>query len=103
MFPYGSRDTGMLRGRVARIAEMLLDEGAKLLVIACNTATAIGAGAAREVAAERGIEVVTVVEPEAEIAAAITASGGSACWRRRTRSRAAPTGARSRRREGRSR
>jgi glutamate racemase len=75
MFPYGSRDTGMLRGRVARIAEMLLDEGAKLLVIACNTATAIGAGAAREVAAERGIEVVTVVEPEAEIAAAITASG----------------------------
>jgi glutamate racemase len=74
MFPYGKRDPDLLRERVARIAEMLLDEGSKLLVIACNTATAIGADVAREVAAERGVEVVTVVEPEAEIAAAITAS-----------------------------
>ena len=59
----------------ARIAELLLDDGAKLLVIACNTATAIGEDVAREVAAERGVEVVPVVEPQAEIAAAITASG----------------------------
>ena len=53
----------------------LLDRGAKLLVIACNSATAAGGDAAREIAAEHGVEVVTVVNPEAEIAAAITESG----------------------------
>jgi glutamate racemase len=46
-----------------------------LLVIACNSATATGADSVREVAAERGVEVVTVVGPEAEIAAAITDNG----------------------------
>jgi glutamate racemase len=75
MFPYGSRDPQRLRERIARIAELLLDRGAKLVVIACNTATAIGDDVARAVAAERGVEVVPVVEPQAEIAAAITASG----------------------------
>jgi glutamate racemase len=74
MFPYGTRDTGLLRQRIRTIAEMLLDDGAKLLVIACNTATAIGDDVAREVAAERGVEVVPVVDPQAEIAAAITAN-----------------------------
>ncbi len=75
MFPYGSRDPERLRERIATIAELLLDRGAKLLVIACNTATSIGADVARSVAAERGVEVVPVVEPQAEIAAAITDSG----------------------------
>ena len=74
-FPYGSRDRELLRRRVARIAELLLDSGAKLLVIACNTATSIGSDVAREVAGARGVEVVPVVEPQAEIAAAITDSG----------------------------
>jgi glutamate racemase len=74
-FPYGTRDPARLRERIARIAELLLDRGAKLVVIACNTATSIGADVAREVAGERGVEVVPVVEPQAEIAAAITDSG----------------------------
>ena len=75
-FPYGSKDTGRLRERIREIARLLLGEGAaKLLVIACNTATAIGEDIAREVAAEHGVEVVPVVEPQAEIAAAITDSG----------------------------
>jgi glutamate racemase len=74
-FPYGSRDPQRLRERIARIAELLLDRGAKLLVIACNTATSVGEDVAREVAGERGVEVVPVVEPQAEIAAAITANG----------------------------
>jgi glutamate racemase len=72
MFPYGSRDPELLRRRIAAIAERLLDDGAKLLVIACNTATSIGEDVARRVAAERRVEVVSVVEPQAEIAAAIT-------------------------------
>ncbi|MFL5832448.1 MAG: glutamate racemase [Solirubrobacterales bacterium] len=74
MFPYGDKDPDELRGRIRRISEMLLDRGAKLLVIACNTATSVGADVTREVAAERGVEVVPVVEPQAEIAAAITAN-----------------------------
>jgi glutamate racemase len=74
-FPYGSRDTALLRERIARIAGLLLDRGAKLLVIACNTATSVGEDVAREVAAERGVQVVPVVAPQAEIAAAITDSG----------------------------
>ena len=74
-FPYGTRDPAALRERIARIAELLLGRGAKLLVIACNTATSIGADVARTVASERGVEVVPVVEPQAEIASAITESG----------------------------
>ncbi len=74
MFPYGSRDPDRLRERIARISELLLRRGAKLLVIACNTATSIGADVAREVGAASGVEVVPVVEPQAEIAAAITDS-----------------------------
>jgi glutamate racemase len=74
-FPYGSKDRAELRARVRAIAELLLSEGAKLLVIACNTATSIADDIAREVAAAQGVEVVPVVEPQAEIAAAITDSG----------------------------
>jgi glutamate racemase len=72
VFPYGDKDPAQLRARIARIAELLLDRGAKLLVIACNTATSVGEDVAREVAGARGVEVVPVVEPQAEIAAAIT-------------------------------
>jgi glutamate racemase len=74
VFPYGDKDPEELRRRIARISELLLDRGAKLLVIACNTATSVGEEVAREVAAARGVEVVPVVEPQAEIAAAITAN-----------------------------
>jgi glutamate racemase len=75
-FPYGTKDLDRLRARIRSIAELLLGTGrAKLLVIACNTATSVGKGIAREVAAAHGVEVVPVVEPQAEIAAAITDSG----------------------------
>jgi len=75
MFPYGKRDPDRLRERIRAIASLLLGRGAKLLVIACNTATSIGEDAARDAAEEHGVEVVPVVEPQAEIAAAITDSG----------------------------
>jgi glutamate racemase len=75
MFPYGTRDPDRLRERIRAIAGLLLDRGAKLLVIACNTATSIGEDVARAAAAERGVEVVPVVEPQSEIAAAISDSG----------------------------
>jgi glutamate racemase len=75
MFPYGSRDPAALRERIATITESLLRRGVKLVVIACNTATAVGEDVVREVAGEHGVEVVPVVAPQAEIAAAITDNG----------------------------
>jgi len=75
LFPYGSRPVDVLRRRAAAISDLLLDRGAKLLVIACNTATSIATDVVREEAGERGVEVVPVVEPQAEIAAAISDSG----------------------------
>ncbi len=74
-FPYGARSTEQLRGHVDQVTRFLLERGAKLLVIACNSAASAGLEAAREVAGERGVEVVGVIEPEAEIAAAVTETG----------------------------
>jgi glutamate racemase len=71
-FPYGTKDLDELRGRIERISRLLLGRGAKLLVIACNTATSVGEDLAREAARQQGVEMVPVVGPQAEIAAAIT-------------------------------
>jgi glutamate racemase len=74
-FPYGARSTEELREHVEQVSEFLLERGAKLLVIACNSAASAGQEAAREIATEAGVEVVAVIGPEAEIAAALTESG----------------------------
>jgi glutamate racemase len=74
-FPYGARSAPELRAHVEEVSRFLLDRGAKLLVIACNSAASAGEEAAREVAAEAGVEVVAVIRPEAEIAAALTQTG----------------------------
>jgi glutamate racemase len=74
-FPYGARSEEQLREHVEEVARFLLGRGAKLLVIACNSAASAAHELAREVAAEQGVEVVAVIEPEAEIAAAVTESG----------------------------
>jgi glutamate racemase len=74
-FPYGARTAEQLREHVEQVSRFLLSRGAKLLVIACNSATSAGLEAAREVAEAEGVEVVAVIEPEAEIAAAVTETG----------------------------
>ena len=74
-FPYGTKPAAELRARVEACTRFLLDRGTKLLVIACNSATAVALDHARELAAARGVELVAVIEPEAEVAAAITESG----------------------------
>jgi glutamate racemase len=74
-FPYGARSTEELRGHVEQVTRFLLDRGAKLLVIACNSAASAGQETAKEIASEAGIEVVAVIDPEAEIAGALTQSG----------------------------
>jgi glutamate racemase len=47
-FPYGIKGTEELRERVEQVSRFLLGRVAKLLVVACNTATSAGAGAERE-------------------------------------------------------
>ena len=74
-FPYGPRSVEELRGHVEQITRFLLDRGAKLVVIACNSAASAGLETAQEVAAEQNVEVVAVIGPEAEIAAAVTDNG----------------------------
>jgi glutamate racemase len=74
-FPYGAKSAEELRRCVERNTRFLLERGAKLIMIACNSAAGAGIDAAREIAAGRGVEVVAVIEPEAEIAAAITDTG----------------------------
>jgi glutamate racemase len=74
-FPYGSKTLDELRECVERDTRFLIERGAKLIVIACNSASTAGFETAREIAAKRGVEVVAVIEPESEIAAAITDSG----------------------------
>jgi glutamate racemase len=74
-FPYGARSAEQLRDHVGQVTRYLLERGAKLLVIACNSAASAGHEVARDIAAESGVHVVAVIEPEAEIAAALTQTG----------------------------
>jgi len=74
-FPYGARTEEELRRNVEQVTRFLVERGAKLLVIACNSAASAGHEVARAVASEVGIEVVAVIDPEAEIAAALSRTG----------------------------
>jgi glutamate racemase len=74
-FPYGARTTEQLRDHVEQVTRYLLERGTKLVVIACNSAASAGQDVAREIGAESGVEVVAVIQPEAEIAAALTQTG----------------------------
>ena len=49
-FPYGTKTAEELRELVVANTELLLDRGAKLLIVACNSATSAGAEQAREIA-----------------------------------------------------
>ena len=73
-FPYGDRSADELREFALELAGLLLEQGAKLLVVACNSATAAALPALREKLGER-VPVVGVVGPESRLAASATASG----------------------------
>ena len=64
--PYGDKTQEQVRERSFEVARMLLDEGAKALVIACNTATSAAAASLRE--AFEGIPIVGI-EPALKPAA----------------------------------
>lgn len=69
--PYGPRDEAFITERTLAIGEWLAREGAKALVIACNTATARAIAAIRE---HLSMPLVGV-EPGIKPAAAVSASG----------------------------
>ena len=73
-FPYGDREPEQLLEFSRELSGRLLDDGAKLLVIACNSATAAAAVSLREELDGR-VDVVTVVTPEARLAAQATENG----------------------------
>ena len=70
-FPYGDRAPDQLAEFARELAGILLDRGAKLLVVACNSATSAALPALRE-ELERQVPVVAVVRPESRLAAAAT-------------------------------
>jgi glutamate racemase len=76
-FPYGERTPAELERFSMEIAEELLARGAKLLVVACNTATAAALPALRRRMLETtlGVDVLGVVRPEAQQAVVATRSG----------------------------
>lgn len=70
--PYGEKSPEFIRERCRAIADFLLGQGAKALVLACNTATAAGIAELRE----RYPEVPIVgMEPAVKPAACATRSG----------------------------
>src|SRR4051794_1158841 len=73
-FPYGGREPEELRERSIAVARTLASEGAKMIVVACNSATSAALPALAAELRDR-VAVVGTVEPAARIAAASTRSG----------------------------
>ena len=73
-FPYGTCAQAELEAYAVELAELLVERGAKLLVVACNSATAAALPRLRAAFGDR-VGIVGVVEPEAEVAAGLTRTG----------------------------
>lgn len=70
--PYGPQPIATVRAHAQRIADELVDRGCKMLVIACNTATAAFLHDARE---RYSIPVIEVIQPAVRRAMATTRNG----------------------------
>lgn len=74
--PYGPLTIAEVRANALRIMDELVDSGVKMLVIACNTASAAVLRDARERYTRKyGIPVVEVIQPAARRAVAATRNG----------------------------
>jgi glutamate racemase len=73
-FPYGDRTPEQLRSFASELSAILVERGAKLLVVACNSATAAALPVLRAELDGR-VPVVGVVTPESRLAAAATRNG----------------------------
>ncbi len=76
-FPYGDRTPAELRRFSRQIADVLLERGAKLIVVACNSATSSALEDLTAYVAGRGgrADVIGVVGPESNLAVAQTRNG----------------------------
>jgi len=70
--PYGTKSNDVVQRYSEENAMFLLDKGIKLLVVACNTASAVALGSLRE---RFDIPMVDVIEPGAAAAVAATRNG----------------------------
>ncbi len=70
-FPYGDRPSVQLRAFSLELATKLVAEGAKMVVVACNSATAASLADLRKELAGL-VPVVGVVKPESRVAAQVT-------------------------------
>lgn len=70
--PYGTKSPETVTRYARQIASFLVSRDIKLLVVACNTASAVSLDALKE---EFPIPIVGVIEPGARRAAAVTRSG----------------------------
>ncbi len=68
-FPYGEKSTEDLRARALAISRWLIDQGVKLIVVACNTATA---AALEHLQTTLDVPVMGVMGPESRAAAQTT-------------------------------
>ena len=67
--PYGSKSAATVAHYAVGAVRFLQDRGAELLVIACNTATALALDEIK-IKAPAGVEIIGVIEPGADAAAA---------------------------------
>jgi glutamate racemase len=76
-FPYGGRSVGELRSFAIEIAEHLVEQGAKLLVAACNAVSAAALEAVQDHLAASGsdVEVIGVVSAATQLAVAGSRTG----------------------------
>jgi len=76
-FPYGERTADELQSFAVQIADLLLQRGARILIAACNAATAAALPAleAHVAAAAPAVPVLGVVTPGCRLAAASTTNG----------------------------
>jgi glutamate racemase len=76
-FPYGDRTAPELRAFSRQIADVLLERGVKLIVVACNSATSSAIDDLPQHVAARGygVDVIGVIGPESNLAVAQTRNG----------------------------
>jgi glutamate racemase len=71
--PYGTKSVETVRRYTAEDTELLLQQGISLLVVACNTVSAVALDVARTLAGD--IPVIGMIDPAAREAADITKNG----------------------------
>jgi glutamate racemase len=74
-FPYGDKTPSELRAFAVEIADHLIEQRAKLVVIACHSASAAAAAALETHLRAREVDVIDVLRPAAQIAVVTTHSG----------------------------